>query len=471
MKRNVKKDTLSQGMSGLPPHDAEAEGALIGALLVSGGGDLMDECIHERIRPEYFFRIAHRTVYEAMTALHREGKALDEITLCDRLRANGELAAIGGPAYFADLTARVEVAAFTRNWIDLVRTKYFQRRIINTGVRAMEKAHRGEDRVDVLIDEVEREFLDIGRERTVDTAKDASTLANDAKLLLDHLIETRGAATGLPTGFPKLDEMTLGFQPGQMIVIAARPGMGKTTIALNHVEAALFERHKRGEKPGAVMFFSLEMTSRELMMRMISARARIDLRKATAGYLGRENRVAFDRTADEYATMPLFIDDTGGQTILDIRSKARRQHLRTPLSMVVVDYLQLVVGTDPSVIREQQIAEASRSLKALAKELSVPVLALAQLNRKPEDENRAPRMSDLRESGSIEQDADVVLLISKPPKKSMSKGSKEDDELEYGPTVERQLIIAKQRNGPTGDIPLLFNRPYARFENPDWRKA
>lgn len=471
MKRSGKKDVATISGAGVPPHDAEAEGALIGALLVAGGGDLMDDCLHERIRPEYFFRTAHRVVYEAMLTLHREGRAIDEITLCDRLRAIGELNAIGGPAYFAELTARVEVAAFTRNWIDLVRAKYFQRRIILTGVRAMEKAHRGEDRVDALIDEVERDFLDIGRERAVDTAKDAGALAEEAKRLLDHLIESRGAATGLPSGFPKLDEMTLGFQPGQMIVIAARPGMGKTTIALNHVEAALFETQKRGVKPGAILFFSLEMTSRELMMRMISARARIDLRKATAGYLGRENRGAFERAADEYAAMPLFIDDTGGQTILDIRSKARRQHLRTPLSMVIVDYLQLIVGTDPSVIREQQIAEASRSLKALAKELNVPVLALAQLNRKPEDENRAPRMSDLRESGSIEQDADVVLLISKASKRAMAKGAKDDDEFEYSPTVERQLIIAKQRNGPTGDIPLLFNRPYARFENPDWRKG
>ena len=169
MSRIAKKDTQTARSSAfpVPPHDAEAEGALIGALLVAGGGELMDECVHERIRPEYFFRTAHRVVYEAMLALHREGRAIDEITLCDRLRAAGELDAIGGPAYFAGLNARVEVSAFTRNWIDLVRAKHFQRRIITTGARAMEKAHRGEDRVDALIDEVEREFLDIGRERTV----------------------------------------------------------------------------------------------------------------------------------------------------------------------------------------------------------------------------------------------------------------------------------------------------------------
>ncbi len=458
---------MSPGSGHMPPNNADAERGLLGAILLQGGGEVMDACLFSRLKPEYFYTIAHQTLFEAMIELHRTGKTVDEITVCDLLHDKGELGRLGGPVFISELMKGMEVTAYAESWIEIIRRKYFLRRIIGTGVKAIEKAHKNQDQVDTLIDEVERDFLDIGRERVVDAGQDAGTLAAEARELLDKLIETRGAVTGVPSGLIKLDELTLGFHPGQMVVVAARPGMGKTTMALNFIEAALFEAKRKQGEANAVLFFSLEMPARELMMRLICARARLDVRKASTGYLPRDHRASFDRAAAEYAGMPLVIDDTGGQTILDIRSKARRHHAKRKLGLVVVDYLQLIVGTDPSVLREQQIAEASRFLKALAKEINAPVVALAQLNRKSEDENRPPRMSDLRESGSIEQDADVVLLISKPPKKGKGAATRDDEEgAEYSPVVERQLIVAKQRNGPVGDISLFFNRPYARFDNP-----
>ena len=251
-----------------------------------------------------------------------------------------------------------------------------------------------------------------------------------------------------------------------MIVVAARPGMGKTSIALNFIEAALFPKPSENRKPSNVLLFSLEMPARELALRLLCSRARVNMQKLRTAHPDERMQVDLVQAANEYKGLPLVVDDNGGQNILEIRAKCRRVHARTPLDMVVIDYIQLINGLDSGLPREQQIAEVSRSIKAMAKEFKIPIIALAQLNRKSEDEARQPRMSDLRESGSIEQDADIVMLISKPPISQGKAAEAEAEQAGQDGCYSRQLIVAKNRNGPTSDINLLFNPGLTRFENP-----
>ncbi|MBQ8723931.1 MAG: AAA family ATPase, partial [Opitutales bacterium] len=285
---------------------------------------------------------------------------------------------------------------------------------------------------------------------------------DNALAMISRMAQSKGAITGIPTGFKRLDQMTFGLHPGQMIVIAARPGMGKTSIALNFIEAALFDQTKKGNAGLNVLMFSLEMTAQDLQLRLLASHSRVKLREVQRGFAKADEHKKLALAARDFKSRKLYIDDVGGQTIMEMRAKARRLHSRTKLDLIVIDYLQLINGTDNSVSREQQIAEASRSIKAMAKEFGIPIIALAQLNRKSEDENRAPRVSDLRESGSIEQDADVVMLIDK------ARGKKEtDEEARIAGVYQRTLIIAKQRNGPVGEIPLIFHGDLTLFSEPE----
>ncbi len=440
------------------PQNADAEQGLLASIVLDEGGDILTHCMANKIRPEYFFNAAHQTIYETILRLNTAGKPIHEITLCESLHASGELEAVGGPSYIFELLRRIEVTAHAIHWADIVQEKFFRRKIITTAASAVEMAFRTGDSVDHLLDNVERSFLEIAQDRVGDSTQHVRASVKEAGSLIKQMLNSRGAITGLTTGLKKLDEMTTGFHPGQMIVVAARPGMGKTSIALNFIESALFKT----AKPAPVLMFSLEMPARELTLRLLASRARVDLRKLAQGFIAHDKLKELQEAEDAYNAMPLFIDDKGGQTILEIRAKCRRLHNKHKLGMVVIDYIQLINGTDSSVQREQQIAEASRAIKAIAKELSIPVVALAQLNRKSEDENRQPRMSDLRESGSIEQDADTVILISRPDGKA-----KDDEEVAMANGLyRRDLIIAKQRSGPTGDIPVYFNRQLTKFEEP-----
>jgi replicative DNA helicase len=252
-----------------------------------------------------------------------------------------------------------------------------------------------------------------------------------------------------------------------MVIVAARPGMGKTSIALNFIEAALFPKPNSNKAPANVLLFSLEMPARELALRLLCSRARVNMQKLRSAHPDHQTQVDLVTAANEYRGLPLTVDDNGGQTILEIRAKCRRMHAQRKLDLIVIDYIQLINGLDSSLPREQQIAEVSRSIKAMAKEFNVPVIALAQLNRKSEDEGRQPKMSDLRESGSIEQDADIVMLISKlSASQSKAAGEGEAEMSDGSGCYLRQLIVAKNRNGPTHDINLLWNPGLTRFDTP-----
>lgn len=447
----------------IPPNNIEAEQGLLASIIIDDGGDILNSCVEKKIRAEYFFSAAHQLIFEALLTLNAAGKSIDEITLCEELRSRGDLENAGGMVYITELTARTETTAHAFHWLEIVREKYFRRKLIETSRRTVEAAFTSTDSLDSLLNNVERNFLEISQDRVQESAQligSPNGPLDAALAMISRMAQSKGAITGIPTGFKRLDQMTFGLHPGQMIVIAARPGMGKTSIALNFIEAALFDKSR--PEGLNVLMFSLEMTSTDLQLRLLAAHSRVKLRDVQRGFAKPDEHKKLSAAANEFKNRRLYIDDVGGQTIMEMRAKARRLHSRVKLDMIVIDYLQLINGTDNSVSREQQIAEASRSIKAMAKEFGIPIIALAQLNRKSEDENRAPRVSDLRESGSIEQDADVVMLIDK------ARGKKEtEEESRIAGVYQRTLIIAKQRNGPVGELPLIFHGDLTLFSEPE----
>ena len=447
----------------VPPHNLDAERGLMASILIDGG-DTLQVCLQERISPEHFFSPAHQDIFIAAVALSQRNVGIDEITLSEELRTAGRLESVGGAAYINELSSLVATTANSRHWMVIVREKYFLRQLIATSTATVEKAHSHAEGIDRLLEDVEQAFFRISESRIIDSVQLVDKPIDEAMELVGRIIRDRNSAQGLRTGFDGLDALTFGFQPGQMVVVAARPGMGKTSIALNFIEAALFP--KGNVAPARILLFSLEMPSRELALRLLCSRARVNLTKLRSAHPDAQSQRDLAEAAMEFKGRPLLIDDNGGQNILEIRAKCRRAHARQPLDMIVIDYIQLINGLDSSLPREQQIAEVSRSIKAMAKEFSVPVVALAQLNRKSEDEGRPPRMSDLRESGSIEQDADIVLLISKAS--AADRKSLEGDQEAPGNNgmFLRELIVAKNRNGPTDDIKLYFNPGLTRFETP-----
>jgi replicative DNA helicase len=304
---------------------------------------------------------------------------------------------------------------------------------------------------------VEQKIFGVTQSRVSESAKQMRDPTREAMNVITKMMMKKGELTGVSSGFKDLDALLWGFQRNDMIVLAARPSMGKTSLALNFAEAAAMPR-KVGVEPHRVLIFSLEMGASQLALRMLCSRARVNMKLLRDGLLSKngeeQNRLL--EAADEFSKSPIFIDDSSALSIMQLRAKARRIHARYPLGFIVVDYLQLLSPTDPRVPREQQVAEASRGLKALAKELGVPVLVLSQLNRASEKETRTPRLSDLRESGSIEQDADVVLMLARP---------RDADEKFQVASDSAELIVAKQRNGPVGELKLTFLRDITRFEN------
>lgn len=449
----------------VPPNNLDAEQGLLASVIIDGGGDILNSCVEKKIRSEYFFSTAHQLIYDALLALNSRGLGIDEITLGEELRSRGQLEAAGGIVYINELTDRTETTAHAIHWLEIVREKFFLRKLIETSRRTIEAAYSPTDKLDSLLNSVERSFLEISQDRVRESAQligDPNGPLDNAKTMISRMAQSKGAITGISTGFQGLDLLTFGLHPGQMIVVAARPGMGKTSIALNFIEAALFDKSR--PEGLNVLMFSLEMTATDLLLRLLASHSRVKLREVQKGFAKSDELRKLSDATREFQSRKLFIDDVGGQTIMEMRAKARRLHSRVKLDLIVIDYLQLINGTDNSVSREQQIAEASRSIKAMAKEFGLPIIALAQLNRKSEDENREPRVSDLRESGSIEQDADVVLLIDK----SRDKKETEEEALIAG-IYPRKLIIAKQRNGPIGNVSLLFNGDLTLFYEPERR--
>ncbi|MGZ0655952.1 replicative DNA helicase [Coraliomargarita sp. W4R53] len=445
----------------MQPHSIEAEEGLIAACLIDGGREILTECIESKIVPEFFYKTAHEELFRALLALYATGDPIDEILLLDYLRKNGLEEEVGGIATIYAIQDRIETSAHARYFAKIVHEKYLLRRLIRTSREAIEACYEQQDDMSSFIEKIEQDIFEISRDRITDAAIPIRQSLDEAVADIHALLNGRDDADGVLSGFRDLDGMTYGFHPGQMIVLAARPSVGKTSLAMNFAEHAMIPDGER--KPSGVIVFSLEMTAAQLAMRLICSRARVDMKRIRDRVISKQDSADIATTVKELKEAPLWIDDGSSSTILDIRAKARRLHTKNPLGLVVVDYLQLIKGTDNRMQREQQIADISRGMKGMAKELNVPVVVLSQLNRESEKENRDPRLSDLRESGSIEQDADVVMLLHRPKK------SDDDEVVEGGGMFNEhehiKLIIAKQRNGPVGEIDLTFVRRYTRYEN------
>ncbi|MGC9452851.1 MAG: replicative DNA helicase [Oceanipulchritudo sp.] len=459
----------------IPPHSEEAEEGLLGSCLIDPHANILSQCLEQGLTHDSFYKPAHRVIYHIITDLEKQGIGVDEVTVLDALasRTIGSidwlrdqqrlsdpktplLQLVGGPAAITQLTNRIESIANAGFWLEIVRQKWLLRRLIDTACKITEEAYLNQDQMEYFINEVEERILSIGEDKAGDTAVEFQKPVDRARDLIKNILEGR-LEEGVMTGFVDIDKMTFGLHPAQMIVLAARPSMGKTSLGMNIAENVALPK-KAGQKPKSVLVFSLEMPSDQLAMRMLCGRANVSMRRVRDRMLSRENQHDLAKSAGVLREAPIWIDDSSGLNILQMRTKARRVHRQHKVDLIVIDYLQLVNGTDARLPREQQISEISRGVKAMAKELSVPVLVLSQLNRSSEKENRQPRISDLRESGSIEQDADVVFLLA-------ARQSSEDNATVPQASRERDLIIAKQRNGPTGTVPLVFIPEFTRFEN------
>lgn len=443
------------------PNNPEAERGLIASCLLDTTGDVLTECAAQKIRWEYFYVPAHQIIYSALMDLYAQRKAgapaPNEMILANFLQEKGQLEAVGGVGYLMEIVNRVETPAHAVYWINIVREKYFYRQLIETSRWVIEKCYQPEEGLDTYIDKVEKKVMEISQDRISEDAEHLKHSVERAAALIETIRKHKGAIQGVGSGMRDLDKLTFGFKGGEMIVVAARPGMGKTAIALNFTEAAVLP--KEG-KAVPTLFFSLEMPAEQLALRMLCAYARVDSQSIRDGFIKTEDNRALGEAAIALAKAPMWIDDSSSVNILELRAKARRIHSREQIGLIVVDYLQLIYGTDNSIAREQQVAEISRGLKALSKELNVPVIVLAQLNRESEKDRRQPRISDLRESGSIEQDADMVLLLSKTREGIKDEGG----DFNENHAVPRELIVAKNRNGPVGWVNLIFNKRITRFD-------
>ena len=442
----------------LPPYSLEAEMGVLGCVLLSPN-DCMGECIEKlKVGHEVFYDLRHQTLFQALMEMYDEKQAIDFITIQQRLKNKQELDHVGGLAYISTLPDAVPSAANLSYYLDIVLEKYLLRKMINTCTDIAGRAYDYEGEVDALMDEVETEILRISETRAEGTSMAIKDLVNQAITKIEEYHQNQGMLTGVSTGFTDFDKMTTGLHPGEMIVIAARPSVGKTSLAMNIAE------HVALDLKIPVGVFSLEMTADQLVLRMLCSRSRVNLRNIRDGFLAERDFPKLTGTAGKLASAPLFIDDSSGLSILQLRAKARRMWQQHGIQLFVIDYLQLLHSTSRRAEnRQQEIAEISGGIKALAKELRVPVIILSQLNRELEKRGpgERPRMSDLRESGSIEQDADLVGLLYRESKKD---GEDEGNEVEQD-AIPVKLFIAKQRNGPTGDVDLTFLKGFTRFES------
>ena len=430
------------------PSSVDAERSLLGSILVNNENYYR---IIESLRPEDFYLDAHRVIFRNMTALMENSRAIDLITLQDELLRNASLENAGGIGYLSGLLEGIPHLLNIEHYIEIVRDKSLLRQMISSASKMMADCFDQAEPADTILDKAEQTLFNLSEHRTKSGFVSVKEMEGDAQALLTRLYETKQMITGVPTGFTDLDRMTSGFQPGDLVILAARPSMGKTALALNFAEYVALKK----EQP--VGIFSLEMSRQQLLMRFLCAESLVDAHKVRTGYIGKDD---FRQLIDALAAVtraPLFIDDSSALTIMEMRAKARRLKAERGLSLLIVDYLQLMSGIGRVENRVQEISGISRGLKALAKELEIPVVALSQLSRAPEQRqgDHRPQLSDLRESGSIEQDADVVMFIFR--------------EEVYRPDEENagkaDLIIAKQRNGPIGVVKLAFLRQFTKFEN------
>jgi replicative DNA helicase len=444
----------SQDIHRTLPHSVEAEQGVLGSMLISPR-DAIAECIG-KITEEYFYVPAHQVIYRELVDLWNAAEAIDLITFTQALRDRNLLDTVGGAAFVTSLFTFVPTAANIEYYIEIVRDKYILRSIIAAATESVRRAYEEQDEVNALLDEVEQKIFAVGEDRFKGQILSMKDQVMEAIESIEKLYERKGGITGISTGFVEFDRMTSGLHPSEMIVIAARPSMGKTALAMNIVE------HVAINQELAVGVFSLEMSSQQLVQRLLCSRARVNLQKVRDGFLAERDFPSLTAAASKLADARIFIDDTAGLSVLEVRAKARRLKAQHNIQLLVVDYLQLLRSTTRRAQdnRQLEISEISAGLKGLAKELKIPIIVVAQLNRQPEQRTGGkPRLSDLRESGSIEQDADLVGLLVR------QEVYEEDEDARAEKAGEADLIIAKQRNGPIGEIPLTFLKEFTRFED------
>src|SRR3972149_5740686 len=424
--------TLDDNLRKVPPQNLEAESSVLGGILLD------NEAINrvlELLTPEDFYRETHRKIFRAMIGLSDRNEPVDLITLSDFLKARGELEAVGGTAYLASLADLVPTAANIGHYARIVREKAVLRHLISAATEIAGRGFEEQGNVDEFLDTAEKIIFDISEKKIKSSFVMVGDIIKDSIKTVERLYERKEMVTGVPTGFKDLDELTAGLQPSELIIIAGRPSMGKTAFALNIATNAALNAGI------GVALFSLEMAKEQLVLRMLCSEARVDNSKGRAGYLGERDFPKLVMAAGKLAEAPIYIDDTPAISVLELRAKARRlvRDRSKKIGLIIVDYLQLMRGMGTASNREQEISEISRSLKALAKEWGVPVIALSQLNRRVEARSdRRPMMSDLRESGAIEQDSDVIIFIYRDEVYNKSDESKKG---------LAEIIAAKQRNG------------------------
>jgi len=431
----------------IPPQSNEAEIAVIGSMLLEK--DAIGQAI-EFLDGSAFYREAHRKIFTTIVKLYDKNKPIDIVTLVEELRNSNMLEDVGGPSYITSIASSVPTAANISHYARIVREKAILRNLISTATQIVSESYDNITPVDKLLDKAERMIFDITMEKVEDKFASIKDVIKSTIETIDNLYQRKENITGVATGFHDLDVMTAGFQKSDLIIIAGRPSMGKSALVSSITE------HIGVVEKIPLVFFSLEMSKEQLVQRMLCSHARVDAHKVRSGFLSQSDWPKLVSAAGKLSESPIYIDDTPGASVLEIRAKARRFKAQYDIGLIVVDYLQLMQGPMGSENRQQEISEISRSLKALARELSVPLIAVSQLSRAVEQRaDHRPQLSDLRESGAIEQDADVVALLLR--------------EEYYNPTDENkgvaELIMAKQRNGPVGTVRLAFISEYTRFQD------
>ncbi|MCS6770550.1 MAG: replicative DNA helicase [Kiritimatiellae bacterium] len=442
----------------VPPHSEEAERGLLGSMMVDAARAI-DLSLERRISAESFYIPAHRTIFEAILDLHEKGRPVDLLTVGQRLRDQDKLNLIGGVSYIEGLIDSTPTSAALEYYIEIVRQKHILRRIIETSNEAIEACYRlGDENADVLLDDFSQKLFDISHYQARSVIPWSEAI-KETMVHIEHIFETKTGVTGIPTGFVDIDRITGGFQPADMIVIAARPSMGKTSLAMNIAEyVAMGEVCDHQPRPVAI--FSLEMPRQALAKRMLCSRAGISSHRLLKGILPADEHQRLVHAAADLQKARLFVDDTANLEVVELRARARRLKKQYDIQLVVVDYLQMLNYTQKSGEgRQRETAAISAALKSMAKELNVPVVVLSQLSRAPEtrDKIAVPKLSDLRDSGSIEQDADVVMLLRRP--------CKYPSDPEASDKTLAIVDFAKHRNGPTGEIRLNFFEETTRFAN------
>ncbi|ACV68385.1 replicative DNA helicase [Desulfohalobium retbaense] len=441
----VSKDLVRR----LPPQNLEAEQAVLGGVFLRNAvfHSLIDLLVEDD-----FYSPAHRIIYRTFQDLYRQNTPIDLLTVSEHLRKTEELDAVGGPVYLTSLTESVASAANAEHYAQIVKEKAVRRALIQVGSDMITRSFESGAELEGLLDNAQQEVFAVAEAKSRSIFQPTRELVKDVFEQLEKRVERQELVTGVATGYHKFDELTAGLQPTDLIIVAGRPAMGKTAFALNMGmrSAAMFE------VPTAV--FSLEMSKQQLMMRMLCSWGKVDLKNLRSGFLGDEDWARLYQSADDLAQAPMYIDDTPALGVMEMRARCRRLKAEKGLGLVIVDYLQLMRASRNIDSREQEISDISRNLKALAKEMDVPVVALAQLNRKVEERtNKRPMISDLRESGAIEQDADLIVFLYRE-----DAYNKNEDNPKKGIA---EVIIGKQRNGPTGTVELSFLDRYTAFEN------